>query len=55
MEEKYFTEFKRNGEIEIFEKDGAFYNHGSQDALIATVYDKDNAEKICKFLNEQSI
>lgn len=55
MEEKYFLEFKRNGEIDLYEKDGTFYNHGDQDLLIATFYEKEQAEKVCKLLNEQKV
>lgn len=49
----YFLEYKRNGEIELYEEDGTFYEHNSQDLLIATLYDSKNAEKICKVLNEE--
>lgn len=48
----HFLEYKRNGEIELYKENGTFYNHGSQDLLIATLYDKEIAEKICKMLNE---
>jgi hypothetical protein len=33
MNEKYFLEYRRNGEIELYEKDGTFYNHDNQDLL----------------------
>jgi len=52
MEEKYFLEEKRNGEIEMYEKDGDFFRHGSQDLLVATFYDIKKAEMVCKLLNE---
>lgn len=52
MNEPYFLEEKRNGEIELYETDGAFYNHGSQDLLIATFYEREQANKVCKLLND---
>lgn len=52
MEEKYFLEEKRNGQIEMFEKDGTFFNHDTQDLLVATFYDLDKAKQICELLNE---
>jgi hypothetical protein len=48
----YFLEYKRNGEIELYEKDGTFYNHDSQDLLVATLYNKEKAEYVCQILNE---
>lgn len=55
MEEKYFLEEKRNGDIELYEKDGTFYNHNTQDLLIAILYDKDKAEKILSLLENDSL
>ena len=51
-EEKYFLEYSRNGEIELYETDGDFYDHNSQDLLIAKLYDKTEAERICNLLNK---
>lgn len=53
-EEKYFLEEQRNGRIEMFEKDGTFFNHDNQDLLIATFYDNGEAERVCKILNKLS-
>lgn len=36
----------------LFEKDGDFYDHNSQDLLIATFEDKEYADLVCKKLNE---
>lgn len=54
MEEKYFLETKRNGEVELYEKDGTFYNHNSQDLLVATFCNIEKAEMVCNLLNGQS-
>lgn len=53
-EEKYFLEEQRNGSIELFEKDGTFFNHDKQDLLIATFYNKEKAESVCELLNSSS-
>lgn len=55
MEERYFLEEKRNGEVEMYETNGAWVDHGFQDLLIATFYKKKQAEKVCAILNETSI
>lgn len=52
MSEMYFIETSRKGEIELYEKDGTFYDHDTQDLLVATFYDEEEANKIVKILNE---
>lgn len=51
MSEKYFVEVGRKGEIELYEKDGDFFDDDTQDLLFATFYDLDDAKKVAKFLN----
>lgn len=51
MDELYYLETTRKGEIELYEKDGTFYDHDIRDLLVATFYDYEEAEKICKILN----
>ncbi|EGL17476.1 MULTISPECIES: hypothetical protein [unclassified Paenibacillus] len=52
MDDKYFVEIGRKGEIELYERDGAFYDHDIQDLLVATFYDKEYANKVAKLLNK---
>ncbi|WP_202128697.1 hypothetical protein [Paenibacillus dendrobii] len=43
----------RNGIIELYEKDGDFYDHDNQDLLVASFYDKECADKVAQLLNGQ--
>ncbi|PAV30264.1 hypothetical protein CIL05_07285 [Virgibacillus profundi] len=52
MYEPYFLEYRRDGRLELYETDGTFYNHDSQDLLIATLYDDEEAERLCRILND---
>ncbi|MGM1044785.1 MAG: hypothetical protein ACQEXX_01425 [Bacillota bacterium] len=51
MDEVFFIEIGRKGEIELYERDGAFYDHDTKDLLVATFYDKDYANKVAQLLN----
>ncbi|MBD8839375.1 hypothetical protein IFU39_16305 [Paenibacillus sp. CFBP 13594] len=52
MREAYYIKAARKGEIDLYETDGDFYDHDTQDLLVATFYDEDEAEKILKVLNK---
>lgn len=52
MSEVYYIKTARKGEIDLYETDGDFYDHDTQDLLIATFYDEDEAEKIVGVLNK---
>jgi|GEM_PF-4430883 len=51
MNDLYFIEISRKGEIELYEKEGTFRDHDTQDQLVATFYNEEEAEKILKILN----
>ncbi|WP_167433899.1 hypothetical protein [Paenibacillus silvae] len=53
MSEVYYIKTARKGEIDLYETDGDFYDHDTQDLLIATFYDENEAEKILKVLNKR--
>lgn len=55
MEEQYFLDYPL-GEvfIRLYEKDGTFYNHNTQDLLIATFYDEDKAKMVLNLLNKNA-
>ena len=53
MNELYYVNVDRKGVIELYEKDGDFYDHGNQDLLVATFYDRECADKVAQLLNRQ--
>lgn len=52
MSDVYYIKTVRKGEIDLYEKDGDFYDHDTQDLLVATFYDEEEAQKILKVLNK---
>jgi hypothetical protein len=51
IDERFFVERNRKNEYEIYEKDGAFYDHNDQDLFIAAFSYESDAARICKLLS----